>query len=114
MWLYLYQFQYKYRCLSVHFIFHFHSHFDLNNYTLCFITWSDNYRNIVSQPGRDRWLDLYILEVRDDIIKGLNKDFKMNITKQEDKALKELLYDDSIIIRPSDTTSGICVINRFY
>ena len=47
--------------------------------------WSDNYRNIVSQPGRDRWLDLYIQEVRDDIIKGLNKDSKMNITKQEDK-----------------------------
>jgi hypothetical protein len=46
--------------------------------SLCFITWSDNYRNIVSQPARDRWLDLYILEVRDDILKGLNKDFKMN------------------------------------
>ena len=38
----------------------------------------------------------------------------MNITKQEDKALKELLYDDSIVIRPSDTTSGIVVLNRGY
>ena len=43
---------------------------------------------MVSQPGRDRWLDLYIQEVRDDIIKGLNEDFKMNITKQEEKALR--------------------------
>ena len=38
----------------------------------------------------------------------------MNITKQEEKALKELLYDDSIVIRPSDKTSGIVVINRGY
>ena len=46
---------------------------------------ADNYRIIVSQPGRDRWLDLYIQELRDDIIKELKKDSKMNITKQEDK-----------------------------
>ena len=38
----------------------------------------------------------------------------MNITKQEDKTLKELLYDDSIVIRPSDTTSGIVVLNLGY
>ena len=52
--------------------------------------------------------------MRDDIIKGLEKDFKMNITKQEEKALKELLYDDSIVIRPSDKTSGIVVLNHGY
>jgi hypothetical protein len=52
--------------------------------------------------------------VRDDIIKGLNKDFKVNITKQEDKALTELLYDVSIVFRPSDATSGVVVINRGY
>ena len=34
----------------------------------------------------------------------------MNITKQEDKTLN----DDSIVIRPSDTTSGIVVFNLGY
>jgi hypothetical protein len=33
--------------------------------------------------GRDRWLDMYVEQVRDDIIKGLSKDFKMNITNNE-------------------------------
>ena len=44
---------------------------------------------------------MYVEQVRDDIIKGLSKDFKMNITNNEEKALRELLYDDSIVIRPS-------------
>jgi hypothetical protein len=70
----------------------------------------DDNRNIVSQPGRDRWLDLYIQEVGDDIIKGLNKDFKMNITKQEEKALKELLYDDAIVIRYSGYKSWLLAL----
>jgi hypothetical protein len=43
--------------------------------------------------GRDRWLDMYVEQVRDDIIKGLSKDFKMNITNNEEKALRDLLYD---------------------
>jgi hypothetical protein len=63
-------------------------------------------------PGRDCWLDLYVQVVRDDIIKGLRKDFKINITNQEEKALKELLYDESIVIRPSDKSSGIVILNR--
>jgi hypothetical protein len=62
--------------------------------------------------GRDRWLDMYVEQVRDDIIKGLSKDFKMNITNNEEKALRELLYDDSIVIRPSDKSSGVVIINR--
>ena len=36
----------------------------------------------------------------------------MNIINQEEKALKELLYDESIIIRPSDKSSGIVILNR--
>ena len=39
------------------------------------------------QPGRDRWLDLYIQEVRDDIIKELKKNFKMN-NKARRKSIK--------------------------
>jgi hypothetical protein len=55
---------------------------------------------------------MYLEQVRDDIIKGLNKDFKMNITNNEEKALRELLYDDSIVIRSSDKSSGVVIMNR--
>ena len=61
--------------------------------------------------GRDCWLDMYVEQVRDDIIKGLSKDFKMNITNNEEKALRELLYDDYIVIRPSDKSSGVVIMN---
>ena len=54
---------------------------------------------------------MYVEQVRDDIIKGLSKDFKMNITNNEEKALRELLYDDSIVIRPSDKSSGVVIMN---
>ena len=62
--------------------------------------------------GRDLWLDLYVETVRDDIIKGLHRNFKMNITENEEKALKELLYDDSIVIRPSDKSSAVVIMNK--
>ena len=39
---------------------------------------------------------MYVEQVRDDNIKGLSKDFKMNITNNEENALRDLLYDDSI------------------
>ena len=55
---------------------------------------------------------MYVEQVRDDIIKGLSKDFKMNITNNEEKALRELLYDDSIVIRLSDKSSGVVIMNR--
>jgi hypothetical protein len=54
----------------------------------------------------------YVEQVRDDIIKGLSKDFKMNITNNEEKALRDLLYDDSTVIRPSDKSSGVVIMNR--
>ena len=56
------------------------------------------------KEGRNRWLDQYIQEVKNDVIKNLKKrDFKINITKQENKAMKDLLEDNSIIIRPKVT-----------
>lgn len=61
--------------------------------------------------GRDKWLDSYIQEVKDDVIKGLHRDFKMNITSSEEKAMKDLLNDTSIIIRPADKGSGIVVLD---
>ena len=63
--------------------------------------------------GRDKWLDIYIDCVRDDIVHGLQKLIPlMNITKEEEKAFQDLLNDDSIVIRPADKRSGITVLNR--
>jgi hypothetical protein len=58
--------------------------------------------------GRDRWLDMYIEQIHD----GITKDFKMNITNNEEKVLRELLYGDSIVIRPIDKSSGVVIMNR--
>ena len=62
--------------------------------------------------GRDRWLDMYVEQVRDDIIKGLGKDFKLNITNNEGKTLREFLHDDYIVIQPSDKSSCVVIMNR--
>ena len=62
--------------------------------------------------GRDCWLDMYVEQIRDDIIKGVSKDFKLNIINNEEKALTELFYDVSIVLRPSDKSSGVVIINR--
>ncbi|CAC5409083.1 unnamed protein product [Mytilus coruscus] len=35
----------------------------------------------------------------------------MNITTEEEKAMRELLYDTSIVIRPSDKSSGVVIMN---
>ena len=35
----------------------------------------------------------------------------MNITNKEEKALKSILIDDTIIIRPADKGSGIVVMD---
>ena len=61
--------------------------------------------------GRDRWLHMYVEQFRDDIIKGLSKHFKMTITNNEEKALRELLYEDCIAIRHSDKACGVVIMN---
>ena len=61
--------------------------------------------------GRDKWLDSYIQEIKDDIIKRLHRDFKMNTTSSEEKAMQDLLNETSIIIRPADKGSGIVVLD---
>ena len=47
------------------------------------------------------------------MIKNLKRDFLflINITKQENKAMKDLLEDNSLIIRPSDKGSDIVVLD---
>ena len=70
-------------------------------------------RNKIWMPpaGRDQALDLYIQIVKDDILKGIKKNGKMNVTVTEEQALKSLLNDQSIIIRPADKGSGIVVLD---
>ena len=36
----------------------------------------------------------------------------MNISEKEEAAMKELLNDDSKVIRPSDKSLGVVIINR--
>ena len=57
-------------------------------------------------------MDTYIDYVREDIISGLKANVKWNITKEEEIALKELLSDDTIVIRQTDKGSGVVVLDR--
>ncbi|XP_052261675.1 uncharacterized protein LOC127865763 [Dreissena polymorpha] len=64
------------------------------------------------KAGRDKWQDTYIQAVKDDIICGLKRKFKYNLSKSEEQAIKELLHDDDIVIRPADKGSGIVIMDR--
>ena len=63
------------------------------------------------KPGRDKWLDAYIEAVKKDVIDGIKQKVEMNITNKEEMALKSILMDDTIIIRPADKGSGIVVMD---
>ncbi|MES9884726.1 MAG: GIY-YIG nuclease family protein [Sedimenticola sp.] len=67
--------------------------------------------NFTPAAGRDRWLDTYLEVVKEDIIRGLKTTTKNNLTKDEENAMRELLMDDSIVIRPADKGSGVVVID---
>ncbi|CAC5375537.1 CSMD [Mytilus coruscus] len=62
-------------------------------------------------PGRERWLDEYVQTIKDEVLSRLSRKFKTNITTEEEKAMRELLYDESIVIRPSDKSSGVVIMN---
>ena len=55
--------------------------------------------------GRDKCLDTYIQAVKNDIISGLKRNFKMNLTREEEMTMKSLLNDNSIVIRQADKSS---------
>ena len=61
-------------------------------------------------PGRDPSLDLYIEMVKQDIINGITKT-KDNLTNQERQTFRELMKDDSVVIRSADKGSGIVILN---
>ena len=62
--------------------------------------------------GRDPWLDLYIEEVSNSVVRGLRKKGRANLSKDEDEALISLMKDDSIIIRPADKGSSFVIMNK--
>lgn len=41
--------------------------------------------NWTTEEGRDRWLDEYIRQVKEDFINGLDRKFSSNITSSDDK-----------------------------
>ena len=47
----------------------------------------------------DKWLDAYIKGVKDDITLVLSKNVKVNLTREEEQAIKKLHNDDDIVIR---------------
>ena len=49
--------------------------------------------------------------MKDDVIRNLKRDFKVNTIKKEQKAMKDRLEDETSIIRPSDKGSGIVVMD---
>ena len=61
--------------------------------------------------GREPWLDLYIQTVKEDIVKNIKTQYKKNLSKREEAAVKDLLLDDSIVIRPADKGSGVVVLD---
>ena len=58
------------------------------------------------------WLDTYIDVVKSDVIAGLKRAKTLNLSKQENSAMHELLHNDSIVIRPADKGLGIVIVNR--
>ena len=61
--------------------------------------------------GRDPWLDMYMAEIKREIISQANKKSSKNLSKDEEQALLNLVEDESIIIRPADKGSGIVIID---
>lgn len=74
--------------------------------------WKKKKSNFTPEQGRSKWLDAYIDAVKDDIVSNLQRKIQMNISKEEQRAMKELLHDQEIVIRPADKGSGIVVVDR--
>ena len=68
-------------------------------------------KNWMPQTGRDPALDMYICLVKEDILKGISKCQTSNISTGEQNALRTLMNDNTIIIRPADKGSGIVVMD---
>ncbi|CAG2190284.1 CFT1 [Mytilus edulis] len=69
-------------------------------------------KDFTPKPGKNIWLDTYIEVVKGDVMNGLKQRKSINLTTKEENALKDILQDDDIVIRPADKGSGIVVINK--
>ena len=61
--------------------------------------------------GRDESLDLYMDVTKNDVVSNLKKRGRLNLSKEENDALFELLHNSEIIIRPADKGSGTVVMD---
>ena len=73
--------------------------------------WKKKESFFTPEPGRDKFLDLYIEAVKDDIVMGIRSKVDANLSREEQKALTTLLKDTNIVIRPADKGSGVVVID---
>jgi hypothetical protein len=67
--------------------------------------------NFTPKARRDRWLDHYIEVVTNDIINNLKQKVNINLSHNEERAMRDLLNDDSIVIRPADKGSSVVILN---
>ena len=63
------------------------------------------------EKGRDPWLDFYLEEVIQIIVRGVSKNRKGNLGDKEEQALAELMSDQDTVIRPADQGSGVVVMD---
>jgi hypothetical protein len=74
-------------------------------------TWKKRKSYSTPNSGRDRWLDTYIEVVKNDVLQGMNKSCKLNMSQKGQDALTYLLNDESVVIRPADKGSGAVIVN---
>ena len=60
-------------------------------------------------PEVDKIVDTYVEKVKHDVLTNLKSSKQKNITSNQQESMKELMNDDSIVIRPSDKGSQIVI-----
>jgi hypothetical protein len=76
--------------------------------------WWDKKKNnscFTPNSGRDKCLDAYIDAVKEEIFKGMKKKVLHNISRLEEIAMKDLLEDETVVIRPADKGSGMVILD---
>lgn len=68
-------------------------------------------KNWSPTDGREKDLDVFINNVKSEILNGLKRDHKMNLSTKEKKSLQGLMNDESVVIRPADKGSGIVIMD---
>ena len=69
-------------------------------------------RNWTPGGGREHgWICTFRQYLKEDIVKNIKTQYKKNLSKREEAAVKDLLLDDSVVIRPADKGSGVVVLD---